>query len=332
MVVSSTVIFALLLQLTKSCQDTELSLLVATRNFLEASQDFVLNLVLSEDLYWPEHLLYLICYFWSKCRACQQIEDTRKEMSNALNFFIGRPITAEDLRGDVEMQLLVDPATVKIYMEPFLPHIRLLIIDAPKLQAILQKYFCFTQAEKCFIYSSFVDCNFAYLPKEFCNLRTPRTHPIQSVYIFGYVEGETENLSSGELFYQSCTSEQFTTKLSSTLFLTQVVVRVPTQIKPPGNASAEYEESFSVILTNYWQFEHITGPLTQKVKYSSSMDINVFPPKNFHAGKGELSVTVLYHKSGLYPTYKPKITTFSNAIDASKEWLSADFKKPYPPI
>jgi hypothetical protein len=327
-------IIIFLLQLMKSPQDSRISNLIVTRNFMETSQEFLLHLVLAEDLLWPEHILYLACYFWSKCQACQQIEKTMEEMSKAVDIFT--ETDSDSLTCSIEHQDLlvhqkqlineVDPAAIKTYMEPFLPHIKLLTIESLKLEKILQEFSSFTPVEKCLIYSSFLDnIKFAYLPEEFCNLREPRSHPDQCVYIFGQIEDETKNLSVGELLYLSPTHGKFDANLASNFHLMQVVVKFPTQIKPPLVESQSYEELFSVILTNCEKEKFVTGPLRELADYNSSVLIKMHPPWDFHAGKGELSVTILHHKSGFYPTYKPEMETVSSRKGSKPTWKSVGF-------
>jgi hypothetical protein len=309
--------------------------LIATRNFLEIPQDFVLSLVLSEDLCWPEHVLYLACYFWSKYQACQQLETILEEMSSALGIVRRSLILqSEDLHenssGDEKMQAIieVDPATVKACMEPFLPHIRLLSMHGSTLERILREFCCFSSVEKNMIYSSFVGLEFACLPEEFCKIKVPRPCLIQSViYMFGYFEKETDDLTLGELPYHNIISKQFFPDLQR--YLIELEIRFPTQRKPSRVESESYEELFTVIVTNHKNEKHVTGPLTRSVKYNSLVRIFLHPGLEFHCGRNELSVKILHHRSGLYPTYEPKLTTLS--FDSlMKFWVPQNFFKPYP--
>jgi hypothetical protein len=318
----NTVTFTFSLQLTKSQREEKLSNLIVTRNFMEMSQEFLLNLVLSEDLYWPEHILYLACYFWSKYQVCQQLENTLKEMSKALsNMVMTIPAKEGSIKNsdtddsdDVQVITEDDIATLKTYMEPLLPHIRLLTIDASILKTILMEYSCFTAVEKGCVNSCFLGINtFACLPENFCNLKKSRGGIIQSAYVFGFVEGETANLSSGELFYQSSTME-FNVDIQRNYYLSRMIVRFPSQIKPPGVESKSYEDSFTVILVNNGN-EHKTGPLTKWANYNSYIVVDICtPPKFCDNICSTVSVTILQHKSGVYPTYLSKNMTLSAMV------------------
>jgi hypothetical protein len=323
---------------------------------MKISKDFLLNLVQSEDLYWPEYFLYLACYFWSKFQACQQLETTLEEMSvaflnpawrlnvseNSIEDVHDNPIedvnknssedlhenSSEDLHenssGDEEMQAIieVDPATVKAFMEPFLPHIRLLSMNGSILEIILQRYCCFSSVEKNMIYSSFLGCKFACLKKKFCKTRVARTCPIEpAVHMFGYIETETENLTSGELLYKNIISEQFIAILNANNFLMPLRVRISTQCKPPNAESEFYDESFTVILTNPTKQKHVHGPFTKFAKYNSHVSTNIHPDMYFHGGKKSLLVKIIHHKSGLYPPDKPKMMVVK---DTRRIWLSLD--------
>jgi hypothetical protein len=295
---------------------------------LESSQEFVLTLVLSEDLCWPEHVLYLACYFWSKYQACQQLENTLEEMKMS-RVILKSSCSSVDVfpkgpsRDEMQANIKVDPDVVRAYMQPFLPHIRLLAIAGSKLKVILTKFSCFTRMETSNIYSCFLGTNhFAYLPDEFCKVKNAR-HPInslQSIYIFGYVKTEIENLLSDEISYQSHRIDQIFTDLDSTKCLLQLKVKVPTQIKPPDVESESYEESFTVFLKNHVGNHHKTGPLTLSATYNSHVIVDLYPPLDFHAGSGNLDVVVFCLKSGLYPTSKLDVVINSCPKTSRKEW------------
>jgi hypothetical protein len=309
---------------------------------LETCQEFVLALVLSEDLLWPEHVLYFACYFWSKCQACQQLENTLEEMKMSRVLLDSSCSTVDVVpkgpsTDEMQANIKVRRAAIRTYMQPFLPHIRLLAIAGSKLEVILTKYSCFTQMEKSNLYSCFLGNNkFAYLPDEFCKVKEARraSNALQSIYIFGYVETEIGNLSSCEISYE-CQCPLFgdiLTDLDSTKCFLQLKVKVPTQIKPPDVESESYEESFTVLLANPKGKRHKAGPLTQSAKYNSHVLVDIYPPFDFHAGNNGLCVVVLCHKSGLYPTFKPTIAINTCPKKSRKEWLSVDFNEPYPPI
>jgi hypothetical protein len=327
----------LLLQVIKTCGNGEFKCLITTRNFLQTSQNLVLNFVLSEDLQWSEYQLYLACYFWSKYQASQQLENTLEEFTDASNFFeLRRYAWGHSRQGgessiDEEMQETVDVdlTVVKTYMEPFLPHIRLLTFSATMLKEILNKYCCFTPIEKSLIYSSFIGNNeFAYLPEEFCKSKTPRTHKIEPIYTFGFLENEVKNWSFYELYYRFSIGKEFITMLDTRESLLEVRIKVPTQEKCSADESLYYEESISVILTNSLNDSYVTGPLTKRAARGSQMQVKIYPPIKFHGMFRELTVTIIRHKSGLYPKYKPKIQIISTVI--RRTWDSEYFSEPYP--
>jgi hypothetical protein len=298
--------------------------LICTKNLLTSSQEFILNLVISEDIYWPEYILYLACYFWCKYQASQQLENTLNEMSIALNIFIESSNIFENSSVDQELQATVevDAVTLRTYMKHFLRHIRLLTIDAQKLEIILEKYCCFTPAEKNFLYSSCLGSKFAYLPKEFCSSRNSREHPVQAVHIFGLIVSENKNVFCGELYHHCLMVGKFYTDLDKNRYLVKVSVKFPTQIQPRDNESESYEEIITICLTNSDNKTYIHGPLTFSADYDSEESKHIYPPSNFKADNGVLVVTIIHHKSGYYPTDEPKIIVFSFSKGSLRTWES----------